>query len=364
MMHVSLCLTFIAALAGVQAVNAEEIPEPGVADINPKDGTLSPEEQQNYAKLMRAYGAEGAEREGRVRQAGGFDPSANVILDKIDMSSPRAPSRFVLRNSVLDARLLGPRDINSLDAGASISFTRDRVLNKTAYVLRGGLAFYIIPSYDIEVGPTAPNAFRPAEAAAAIFVEADGTVVAENPNAGTLRTGIKGDVDWAGGVLDVLSLSAALYHQTDLDFESSGVGLQTTLRPWRAEWHINGARLTEEKSNAYWYFDTAAVADYLKIDDSGVTGLKDGSAYAWLGGWLGLVYRNEKNEDNPVYASLSAGIFKDIRGGNSVERYLAKIGRSFDKEGKTGVELTYDRGVDYKSLNKTDVVSLSYTIRY
>lgn len=351
------------------------IPPATAYDTAPRDGKLSAEEQRAYkAGLLDAF-AEGADRHAILREvfvleaaqegAGG----APVPLLMLEPGPNRracggSKQRFYLRAEIHATPLLGCDGLDTSADGAKVSFEHDGIGDDTTLLFDFGLAIPLIPDpQPIDPGLSL-GGLSLTDYGIALFVEGHGAVKENAGNSGTMQSGLLFDAVYEGSALAYLGLSSAVYYQHYLNGDGSGVGASLTLTPADAGLRINATPGGRENKAVTSYFTTSLMLDAIHVTSPGNTGFAAGEDFAWGIFNFGYLYADDRLGTHGARFKVGSQFAADLVSGRDAILLSASAGLYLDATQTTALDLGWQKGTDYKTMEKVDSVTLGLTLKF
>lgn len=366
-------MAFCACSAGAEEQGNDR---PAAFDQEAPYGTLSPAELDRYQRALETRNSGGPTREqlfrlaeiGEFRLEAGEDASIPVekfsgSIPPLDQSNPA--QRVFLRDSVLDAPQFGPSGLGALPNPAMFSFSKNGISNQTTLAFKGALAVPL--SFSYQPAPVAGDRskFGFDHGYFALFLEGEGKQQSGVSDEGFLRTGLKSDFVFSGGVFDALTFVTALYYQTDLDFQASGFGVKVTAVPLNAKISMGGTvnRTKPGAKDVYAFYQPRFSIDAFRANDPGTTNLAANQDYVWLGAGLDFIYVNDAFGAYGMQARLGINYNYDAIGSRDATQGYGEIKVFLDGKKTTSLSLRYDKGTKYQTLEKTDTVTFALGLK-
>jgi hypothetical protein len=211
------------------------------------------------------------------------------------------------------------------------------------------------------------ESFSLTEYAFAAFLESQATFSSGGADKGWLRTGLNADTVWAGPSIEKLTVSSALYYQTDANFDATGYGLKLNAFPQMTQIRLGGtARNTAPGKDVaqYWYWTLQGSLDGFRIDDPGQTGLTANDDYLWAEADLGLVSFNENFGSNGMKFEASVSYAEDLLGSQSTTYGQARVDLFLNEDKTTSLALGYRKGQTYQTLEEVDETTFALSLRF
>lgn len=282
------------------------------------------------------------------------------------------PGRLYVLGSVEDQRLFHCAPLRNASDPATLSFSEDYRADSWRLSVSGALAMLLSDGSGGArrdrisglVLTTHPLAF---------YLEGNGTFGSAGSE-GVFRLGLKSDLvfqNYGDGTnsrdiwLNGLTVTSALYRQFDLD-GASGMGVKTTIRPVSTRAHMGTARQSEDDTAAdpYFFWSPYLALDALWNDKAGDTSLSDNQDYIWAGLGADFTYVMPDVGPHGARMSLRLSHHVDLNSDLSATWGQASFATALNKARTAYFQATYSKGTDYRSLGKTDRLTIGLGLRF
>lgn len=272
---------------------------------------------------------------------------------------------FFLQESISQISLHHLAVVVPSKQGAVFSINQDRLANITTWQVKGTAAW--LPSWGVDRCLYSEATQRPQGVVLTAFglapyISFSGTGNSNAPGTSNLTMGALSQFQFFGGAFDVQELSLAPSYRTDFQGKAEIYGIQASWRPYHFESRLNG--LQGDIGSRYWDWSLGADVDYLNVQKAGNSGLSANSQYAWFGGIFGLGYSISDVGVHGLRLSADVEAHYDLVNDISAVKYStgAVLGLSEDK--RTSLELKYENGKDYQTLQKVNGVKLNLRLAF
>jgi hypothetical protein len=258
---------------------------------------------------------------------------------------------------------------NSLDKsgakGASITYTDNRLTDSEIAEIHGAASYVIARD---------PCAKRPQDAAVsdrylsgyatALWTSLDGTLSDNRAKEkSAAKIGFDAQAEFAGGPLFNLQyLTLSPYYQSDFRGEASAYGATASWQPFLLDARLGGSY--QQLSPWFDFFwQLTGEADVLHVSDVGLTSLKAGADYAWLGATVRLnMFPLADLLDYRLSLTVVYNYYWDAKANDDIWFVTPAIAYNIAADGSTSVSLEYKKGTEKATLTERDeyVASLNY----
>lgn len=287
-----------------------------------------------------------------------FDPA--LAADRMNKRCSRAQT-FFLRDKMVSVSVLNPDFVGKAGNAASLSVTDDAITNEMSWDTKGAAAWVLgdrcldAPK-DWQSGETVVSGI-----AVAPFIEFEGKGKSDTPGTSSLRFGLFNEIQiFSGPFFNVQHVSVEPYYQTDFDLEGDIFGLRGEWSPVKLDYRLNGYIGANKPFQYWWTFN--GVADFLRVDQAGRTGLSASTDYGWVGARIGANIKYKPDSINGIYANAGFETLQDTFSSSHADNFSGEIGLYLDKNQKSALSLNYEAGKAYKTLSKTDKVVLAFKL--
>lgn len=375
-MSIRVLCPLLAALLQITATAAVAGFQPESFDTAPADGKLTVNEQRIYIRSLLANTDAATEplRDFYYFQVLGLQdkagPGQAILISGFQPYEPstecQTDQRFFLRDTVLNLPQIGCVGLGSAPNGALFSYSNNGAAETSTFTFNGAIAFQLYSGYpSLEGLPR--SGMHLTRSPISIFAEGHGITYSDKPDEGTIRAGLKTDLLFEGGWFDSLTLTSAIYYQTDMGLGGSGYGAQAVLTPQSVKIYMGGAPgrdLGEGDGDPIFYYLPSIVIDGFYIDEPGETGLAARKDYLWPGVTLALVYDDPQIGPFGAKAELAGSFHVDVVGNQTAALGTATAQIFLDDKKRTSLGISYQNGRQYTSLQDVDTLAFSLGLKF
>lgn len=251
--------------------------------------------------------------------------------------------------------------------GASLSLSNESVSGYSATEIHGVLAYAFGRKCFAKPTSGPDNALFMSSRSFAAFIHADGVRTNDDSDKdkSSLRFGLDAQIALnAGRWFETQFFTASPYVMTDFRGEARAYGMEVSWQPYQADWHLGYfAKQPDKYLDAFW--ELRAEADWLHVDEVGLTDLEAGTDYAWVGGVLGATaffFPERLNHRIKAYGSWT--YHRDVNQG--LDARLYGLGAAYDltEDGAIAVSLDYSWGLERDKLIEVDRTTLSLNFKH
>ena len=254
----------------------------------------------------------------------------------------------------------------SVAKGASVSFTHDNRVNSDTATIKGVASYVVTRDPCVERGKDqGVDDALVSGYAIAPYLSLDGKASEGKKDKSAARAGVDAQFSVLGGaIFDNQYYTISPYFQTDFDLDASIFGASATWEP-----ALLGARLggsyTQFSTVVDFFWQLPLEVDVMTVDDPGLTGLKDDTEYAWLGGTAKMnAFLLPNVFEDRLYLVNQLSYFWDAIGQKDALYYSSELGLNLTEDGSTSISLQFQKGREKQTLEKKNqiLINLNYKL--
>ncbi|WP_137933858.1 hypothetical protein [Mesorhizobium comanense] len=255
--------------------------------------------------------------------------------------------------------------------GASIGYLSDAQNDHSTFSVDGTVSYaWRKPCLSRPTGETVGRSYISAYAIAP-WISAHGTRSSNGAKEQSdMRFGTEVQVElFDGPLFNTQYFDVSPYYQTDFRGEARAYGVEASWTPYWLEANLGGN--SKRFSDIFdWYWQFAAEADYLNVQEVGRTAL-EADDYAWLGFTAKIQVFPFSDTDwapdyirDRIHATGTAKYYWDAISGRDIHDLIAEVAYNLDDTGATSLAVNYEKGTRKETLEDIDQVALKLNYKY
>jgi hypothetical protein len=355
--------------AGVSVVNAAPLAEIKARDFN-GDGLIETGPELDALTALRSTfnGFQNVAYEAALSVAGAKGVAVAAMDDRSYYTRLKeqceAPKQLFLQDSVSRVSLLQPGFLTASNKGARLSFSYDSLTGATAWNTKGAL-FWLPKAARFCLLDEAHRSSQSAVVsgyAFAPYIEFAGRGSSTASSTSNLSFGLHGEVQLFGGAFDLQQVSLNPYYRTDFEGRANIYGIHASWQPTHLQSHLNG--YVKGSSDVEWQWALAVNADFMSVQNAGLSGLTGGTDYGWIGLHIGATAILASKAMGGTYVGVEYDVNHDVLNDVTADLVALKLGVFLSTDQKSAMELRYENGRDYQTLTNRDEVTLELKINF